>query len=281
MRLSETQNHNLRGQRTMNATEKKMIDLLLDLKENHHAVGLKGNMESTGMQTWELMRLKEVAIRADLKLTVKLGGAEAITDMREARALGADRVAAPMTSCPFALRKYTAAADLVYPADEKKAIEFIFYIETINSYNNLDAMLQIPNLKDLHGLVIGREDLVWSMGLTGTDDDYNSRKVREVTQDTLAKAKAKGLETTVGGGTTHERNLKILKELPHGLLDYFQTKMVRFHCPAAFGDRNAGLMKATEFEILWLKSRCDYYDVMAKESQKTIAKLEARYKALQ
>lgn len=265
----------------MNATETKMIDLLVDLKENHHAVGLKGNMESTGMQTWELMRLKEVAMRADLALTIKLGGAEAITDMREARSVGADRVAAPMTSCEFALRKYTAAMDLVYTPYEKKATEFIFYIETINAYNNLDAMLAIPNLRDLHGLVIGREDLVWSMGLAGSDDDYNSEKVYAVTKDTLTKAKAKGLETTIGGGTTHERNLRILKGLPEGLLDYFQTKMVRFRCPAAFGDRNAGLMKATEFELLWLKNRCSYYDAMAKESQKAIAKLEARYKALQ
>src|SRR5258706_10038850 len=233
------------------------------------------------MQTWELMRLKEVAMRTGLKLTVKLGGAEAITDMREARSLGADRIAAPMTSCPFALRKYTAAIDLLFPPDEKKATEFIFYIETINSYNNLDAMRQITNLHDLHGLVIGREDLVWSMGLTGTDADYNNDKVLALTKDTLTKAKAKGLETTIGGGTTHERNLKILKDLPKGLLDYFQTKMVRFQCPAAFGDKNAGLMKATEFEILWLKNRFNYYDAMAKENLKTIAKLEARNKALQ
>jgi hypothetical protein len=186
-----------------------------------------------------------------------------------------------MTSCPFALRKYTAAIDLLFPPDEKKATEFIFYIETINSYNNLDAMLAIPNLKDLHGLVIGREDLVWSMGLTGTDTDYNNDKVLALTKDTLTKAKAKGLETTVGGGTTHERNLKILKDLPEGLLDYYQTKMVRFQCPAAFDDKNAGLMKATEFELLWLKNRFNYYDAMTKESQKTIAKLDARYKALQ
>ena len=265
----------------MNATETKMIDLLVDLKENHHAVGLKGNMESSGMQTWELMRLKEVAMRTGLKLTVKLGGAEAITDMREARAVGADRIAAPMTSCPFALRKFTAAVNLLFPAEEKKATEFIFYIETITAYNNLDAMLQIPNVNELHGLVIGREDLVWSMGLAGSDDDYNDHKVFAITKDTLIKAKAKGLETTVGGGTTSERNLKILKELPKGLLDYFQTKMVRFQCPAAFDDKNAGLLKATEFELLWLKNKCNYYDAIAKESQKTIAKLEARYKSLQ
>ncbi|MDB5811840.1 MAG: 2,4-dihydroxyhept-2-ene,7-dioic acid aldolase [Betaproteobacteria bacterium] len=265
----------------MNAAEKKMVDLLVDLKENHHASAIKGNMESTGMQTWELMRLKEVVLRSGLKLTVKLGGAEAITDMREARAVGADRIAAPMTSCEFSLRKYVAAIDTIFPAEEKKGIDFIFYIETITAYNNLEAMLQAPKVGELSGLVIGREDLVWSMGMTGTDDDYNNAKVLQLTKDTLTKAKAKGFETTIGGGTTSERNLKTLKDLPPGLLDGFQTKMVRFKCPAAFDDKSAGLLKATEFEVLWLKNQCSYYEAVSKESLKTIEKLEARYKSLQ
>jgi len=265
----------------MNATEKKMVELLVDLKENHHALAVKGNMESSGMQTWELMRLKEVVMRAGLRLTIKIGGAEAITDMREARALGADRIAAPMTSCEFSLRKFIAAINFIFPAEEKKGTDFIFYIETITSYNNLEAMLQVPGSGELFGLVIGREDLVWSVGLTGTDDDYNNSKVLELTKDTLTKAKAKGFETTIGGGTTSVSNLKILKDLPPGLLDGFQTKMVRFGCPAAFGDKNAGLLKATEFEILWLKNKCSYYEAISKESLQTMKKLEARYKALQ
>lgn len=264
----------------MNATERKMVDLLVDLKENHHATAVKGNMESTGMQTWELMRLKEVVMRSGLKLTIKLGGAEAITDMREARAVGADRIAAPMTSCEFSLRKYIAAINYIFPAEEKKGTDFIFYIETITAYNNLDAMLKLPNLGELSALVIGREDFVWSMGLTGTDDDYNNPKVFQLTRDTLTKAKAKGLETTIGGGTTSERNLKTLRELGPGLLDGFQTKMVRFKCPAAFDDKNAGLLKATEFEILWVKHKCSYYEAVSKESLKTVEKLETRYKAL-
>ena len=65
------------------------------------------------------------------------------------------------------------------------------------------------------------------------------------------------------------------------MLDGFQTKMVRFGCPAAFGDKNAGLLKATEFEILWLKNKCSYYEAISKESLQTMKKLEARYKALQ
>jgi hypothetical protein len=265
----------------MNAMEMKMVDLLIDLKENHHAVGVKGNMESSGMQTWEIMRLKEICMKAGLKLTIKIGGAEAITDMREARALGADRIAAPMTSCPFALRKFIAAITFLFPADEKKATSFIFYIETITAYNNLESMLQLPNIVELQGVVIGREDLVWSMGLIGTDDDYNNSRVLEITKDTLTKAKAKGFETTVGGGITSEGNLKILKELPQGLLNNIQTKMVRFNCPAALNDKNAGLLKATEFELLWLKNKSSYYEAISKENQKTIGKSEALYKSLQ
>lgn len=265
----------------MNATETRMVDLLTDLKENHHAIGVKGNMESSGMQTWEAMRLKEVTMRAGLKLTVKLGGAEALTDMREARAVGADRIAAPMTSCEFSLRKYIAGIDHIFPADEKKTKSFIFYIETINAYGNLDRMLQAPGLDALSGLVIGREDLVWSMGLTGSDADYNDPRVFQIAKDTLQKAKAKGLETTVGGGITSEGNLRVLRELPEGVLNAIQTKMVRFACPAAFGQKNAGLLKATEFEILWLKNKSSYYDAISKENAKTIRTLEARYSALQ
>ena len=66
----------------MNPTEMKMVGLLEDLKENHHAFGVKGNMESSGMEAWETIRLKEVTLRAGLPLTIKLGGAEALTDMR-------------------------------------------------------------------------------------------------------------------------------------------------------------------------------------------------------
>ena len=265
----------------MNAIEMKMVDLLIELKENHHAAGVKGNLESSGMQTYETMRLKEVTMKAGLNLTIKIGGAEAITDMREARALGAERIAAPMTSCSFALRKFINAIKFLFPSDEKKATSFIFYIETIDAYNNLDRMLETPNIDELNGLVIGREDFVWSMGLAGSDDDYNNSDVLNMTKDILSKAKTKGFETAVGGGIASERNLKNLKELPHGLLDTIQTKMVRFNCPAAFDDKNAGLLKAMEFEVLWLKNKSNYYETISKENLKTIGSLEARIKSLQ
>lgn len=265
----------------MNAAETKMVGLLEDLKENHHAFGVKGNMESSGMEAWETMRLKEVTMRAGLKLTIKLGGAEALTDMRHARALGADRIAAPMTSCQFALRKFIAGIDRVFPPEEKKGVSFIFYIESINAYSNLDSMLEVQNLETLSGLVIGREDLVWSMGLAGSDADYNAQRVLEITKDTLKKAKAKGLETTIGGGITSVGNLKNLSELEPGLLNGIQTKMVRFACPAAFSQGNAGLSKATEFELLWMKNRVNYHEAISKADLNTIRALEARYDALQ
>jgi 4-hydroxy-2-oxoheptanedioate aldolase len=265
----------------MNATEMKMVGLLEDLKENHHAFGVKGNMESSGMDAWETIRLKEVTLRAGLPLTIKLGGAEALTDMRHARALGADRIAAPMTSCQFSLRKFIAGIDRVFPPEDKKGVQFVFYIETINAYSNIDSMLQAPNIEVLGGLVIGREDLVWSMGLAGSDADYNDSRVLEITKDILRKAKAKGLETTVGGGITSAGNLKNLKEIEPGLLNAIQTKMVRFHCPAVFNQGNAGLLKATEFELLWLKNKSNYHEATSREDLKGIRTLEARYSVLQ
>ena len=44
----------------MNRLEKKMLDALIDLKENHHVVGVKAEFEAEGTRMEEALRLKEV-----------------------------------------------------------------------------------------------------------------------------------------------------------------------------------------------------------------------------
>ena len=72
----------------MNLLERKMVDVLLDLKENHHVAGIKAEFEAEGTRLEEALRLKEVVTRAGLDLTIKVGGCEAIKDMYDARTIG-------------------------------------------------------------------------------------------------------------------------------------------------------------------------------------------------
>ena len=93
----------------MNTLEYKMIELLLDMKKNYGVIDLKAEFEAEGSRMNELMRLKEVASNAGLSIALKIGGAEAITDIFEAQKIGISAIVAPMIESPYALSKYIMA----------------------------------------------------------------------------------------------------------------------------------------------------------------------------
>ena len=99
----------------MNELERKMVHQLLDLRENHHVVGVKAEFEAEGTRMEEAMRLKEVVSCAGLGLTMKVGGCEALRDMYEARVIGVERVVGPMVESAWALHKFLSAASLAFP----------------------------------------------------------------------------------------------------------------------------------------------------------------------
>ena len=44
----------------MNELERKMVEQLQDLRENHHVIGVKAEFEAEGTRLEEAIRLKEV-----------------------------------------------------------------------------------------------------------------------------------------------------------------------------------------------------------------------------
>ena len=99
----------------MNTLEKKMVESLQDLKENHHVMGIKAEFEAEGTRLEEALRLKEVVTRAGLDLTIKIGGCEALKDMYDARTIGVNAIVAPMIETAYAMKKYIQATKLAFP----------------------------------------------------------------------------------------------------------------------------------------------------------------------
>ena len=135
----------------MNIMERKMVDLLKDLKENSHVTGIKAEFEAEGTRIEEAMRLKEIISKVGLELTIKIGGCEAIKDMYEARSLGTCHLVGPMVETPYALKKYLGAVKLAFSAEELEEMEVLVNIETQTAVSNFEKMLQLPEVNELDG----------------------------------------------------------------------------------------------------------------------------------
>ncbi len=254
----------------MNKTERKMLDILKCLKNEHNIIAIKAEFEAEGSRTDELVMLNEIIFRADMKLYIKIGGCEAVRDLDQCRMLGASGIMAPMIESPFAMKKFVGAAQKVYGEDVDD-IEWIINAETITCHQNLDAILDEAK-GFLSTVSIGRVDLSASMGLTRAV--INGDEVFVATQDIAKRCKERGFRVNFGGGISFDAVPFIQKLYP--LNDRFETRKVVFHSSNDEKELKAGILKAMEFETLYLQNKCEFYNRMAVEDQARLKMMAER-----
>ena len=256
-----------------------MLDILCEGKERFGVLATKAEFEAEGTRTDELLRLLELANKADIDLALKVGGCEAVRDMLEAKQFGVRYIIAPMVETPYALSKYIAAKEKVFSDDEKKDVEFLFNIETITAYNNLDSMLGLASGNPgCNGVVFGRVDFSGSLGLGR--DGIESEKVTTYVEHVARECRDKNLDFVVGGAVSIDA-LSNLMRFSSVKLDRFETRKVIFAGSALNNpELSLALRQAVHFELLWLINKREYYGVMHREDQFRIDMLESRWRIL-
>ena len=263
----------------MNHKEKKMLAILKNLKASYGALSVKAEFEAEGTRIDELYRLIEIARRADMKIALKIGGCEAIRDLMESKQIGVDYIIGPMVESPYALSKFIEAKNKVYSVEEQEDTEFLFNIETITTFNNLEVMMKIASDKEgVDGAVFGRVDFSGSLGLGR--EGINTLRITDYAIQAAKLTKAAALDYVVGGAVSVD-TLPSLKEIYSNYLTRFETRKIIFDATALDSiDMSNGLIEAVHFELLWLLNKREYYKIITEEDDKRIDMLQSRWQIL-
>lgn len=263
----------------MNKTERSMVEILERGKDLYGVVSVKAEFEAEGTRMDELLRLVDIARAANLPLTVKIGGCEAVRDLLESKQIGVKYIVAPMVETPYALAKYIAAKNLVFMEEDCKDTSFLFNLETITGFDYLQQLAELAIAENgVQGMVFGRVDFAGSMGLGrgGIESQELTERMLSVSKICLEKE----LDLVVGGAVSIDA-LPNLRRIQQIKLTRFETRKVVFSGEAISNDSiEAGLLNAVHFELLWLLNKRDYYNRISQEDKVRIEMLENRWKVL-
>ena len=264
-----------------------MLDILKRGRDESGYTAVKAEFEAEGTRTDELLRLIEIARKADLGVGLKIGGCEAVRDLLESKQFGVEYVIAPMIESPYALAKYIQATNAVYTAEEREDTRFLFNLETETAYQSLSDIVNAATQPNgIDGIVFGRVDFTLSRGLSR--EDINSEEITKCCLVTADACRSNHLDFVLGGGVSRDSLGELA--LVHGThLSRFETRKIIFDASIfADSDRGAdsnpvarGLLAAVHFEMLWLLNKQDYYNRIAAEDNRRIDMLEQRWRVLQ
>jgi 4-hydroxy-2-oxoheptanedioate aldolase len=258
----------------MNKREFECVNILKDMIENDGLVGIKTSFEDEGALFNETIRLKEVCNQAGTKITLKIGGPEAIRDLKDAMVIGVKGIVAPMVESEFGLRKFVQAAKSYIPEDVLPTVQLNINVETVTAVDVVSKMLDTEEADMMYGITVGRVDLVSSMG---KDRNYvNSDEVYNMVKSVFTKVKERGLKACLGGAISVDSQDFLKRLHKEGLLDKFETRYAMYDPSVALKNLSRALLKGQLFEYEWLSNKQDYYMAFANQDTKRIHMIQER-----
>ena len=232
---------------------------------------IKISLEDEGLTFPQATKIACLTHQHKANLNMKVGGAEAISDIRFAENIGCKGCVAPMIESSYALHKFISS---VYK--NKFNFKRLFInIESKQAYKNINEILNSSDAKHLYGIVLGRTDFIQSFG--HTKDQVDSDKCLKMVLEIFKLAKSKGLKTLMGGNVNINSFDFIKKLYRQNLLDYIETRNVKVKLSNDFlNNFSENLSNMLKFEAEWLTYKYDNLIHLSKDDKKRLDNLKLR-----
>ena len=196
-----------------NSVSTKLNQMVDQLYTNHGLAMFKAGSEWENMNLDEIIYLHKLGTY-DIPLLMKVSGVEARTEMRQLLQAGVDMFLAPMVESEYALEKFITIAQEV-GQEQQKTPKTAIMIESIQTYHNLESIINSPYFAEVEKVVLGRWDLANSMGTTNVD----SPEVKTVCQKIVNAVQTKNKSISVGGFVNPRTAPSVKKELGANMLN--------------------------------------------------------------
>lgn len=259
-----------------------MYDSLKELRDSHHLSGVKISFEDEGLNMDQAQIISSIAYKAGVDVSMKIGGAEAKRDIRDAKILWVNSIVAPMIESAYALKKFTDAISKVFTEDEMDDTNFLVNVETITGFKNVESMLSSPQAQKISWLVLWRSDFVGSMW---KDKSYvNSDEMFQIASELAALCKEVKKKFYIGGNVNAE-SIGFFNDLKKIHLSGLETRNIIFDADVlSYNDvksiienAKAAIDKALNFELLWLQAKDKNYETILDGDKSRMDNIRSRF----
>jgi len=233
---------------------------------------VKGEFEAEGASFRDLLRLRRFTAEQGISLYLKVGGVEALRDLKDALDLGVDGVIAPMVESPFGVVKFNEAVESIFGGRRLfKSIN----IETREAVERIDDILEVARGK-VDNVTIGRTDLSRSYFDSVIQPD--STFIFDLIERLSYKVQSAGLALTVGGSLTLE-SIRVFAERKKrlgGRVSSMETRKIVFSTDRML-EQEAVLKESLRFEEIYLRFKLECEAWLSRADQERLTKLKSRF----
>ena len=251
--------------------EQKLSDQLARLKEEYDLQGIKAEFEAEGSSFRDLVRLRRISDKLNVPLYLKIGGVEALRDIKDSLEIGVDGLIAPMVESAFGLKKFVDGVASIY---KDTRVHLSINIETQHAVGGVEEILKLGKGR-INNITIGRTDLSFSYfdPKVTPDSDF----MFAMLEDLGEKISRSKMSMTVGGSLSR-KSIEIFKCDTHKwprLIQRLETRKVILPTKVMLENKNS-IAEALRFEELYILSKKEMSDLFMESETARLTSLKMR-----